>query len=530
MKKLQLYITMSKGDFRNVVDINAEPEVKALVGDLRSAVCQVDYQASAKNIFYMMKYTETGVFIIVLRTIPDIAGNYLAAWIFSPYSCLIPDKDLYSAVQFVADKVAGHSLTNQIFGEIREIFSHEYEESPLAPIFAPTEGKAFAYRYYNGNTGTTLADLLGRFRYQACYLPFAGVLLVDSAISDNVSGTNLTSAPKKTMATLLPPDCVGADGYSPTIYACPFDVPYFAPMDRTFDIVWRKPGAPDVKQPVTVSKLEMQAPAFAEYTRPVQVHTEKAERKTEAVRKPAATKPVAKPTDEDVIDTEPVRPQRPSYDNEPEQESVFDKYSDLINKALYAAGGFLLGVIATLLFTCDREEEPIETPHPVTPTEIAQEQPQAQTVAEAVGAIAEPQEAEPATQPNATETTQPAAQETQAQTPEVRTEQPAQQQPQEAKPDNGHKAAIAYLDKNSTWKKSEMEKYPELKGLYDDMNKVNRKALINKWGPKLKDSKKFKNIVTHARLSLKKKARRNPYNSPKASTIPLQDYLNNMDP
>jgi len=519
MKKLQLYITMSKGEFRNVVDINAEPDVKALVGDLRSAVCQVDYQASARNIFYLMKYTETGVFIIVLRTIPDIIGNYLAAWIFTPYSCLIPDKELCSVVEFISEKVAGHSLNNQIFGEIREIFSHEYEESPFAPIFAPTDGKAFAYRYYNGNTGATLADLIGRFRYQACYLPFAGVLMVDSAISDNVSGTNLTSAPKETMATLLPPDCTDADGYAPTIYACPFDVPYFAPMDRTFDIVWRKAGAPDVKQPVTVSRSEMQAPAFAEYTRPVQVHTEKVERKSETAKKPAP-----KPVPEDEIDTEPVRPARHTHDDDAHAEgSILEKYSDLINKALYVAGGFLLGVIATLLFTCGRDDEPIETPHPPVNVEQAQEPASNPAVAEAVGAIVDTQTATAETEPVAESAQTPATQEP-AQT--TQPEQPAQA----AQPDNGLKAAIAYLDKNSTWTKAEMEKYPDLKGLYDDMNKINRKALINKWGPKLNDSRKFKNIVTHAKLSLKKKARRTPYNSPKASAIPLQDYLNNMDP
>lgn len=514
MKRLQLYITMSKGDFRNIVDINAEPEVKALVGDLRSAVCQVDYQASAKNIFYLMKYTDTGVFIIVLRTIPDVTGNYLAAWIFTPYSCLIPDKDLYSVVEFVSEKVAGHSLTNQIFGEIRQLFHQEYEEAPLAPVFAPNGGKAFAYRYYNGNTGASLADLIGRFRYQACYLPFAGVLMVDSSISDNVSGTNLTSAPKETMATLLPPDCTDTDGYVPTIYACRFDVPYFAPMDRTFDIIWRKPGAPDVKQPVTVSKSEMQAPAFEEYTRPVQVHTVKAEHKTEAVK---TTSKKQRPNVEDEIDTEPVKPAINSNEYT-EEGSIFDRYSDAINKALYVAGGFLLGVIVTLLFTCSHDDEPIETPHPLPAAQEAQQPAQPQAVANAVSTITEPQT------PQQEETPAPQPQET------APAQQPQQPDTAPAQPANSRKEAIAYLDKHTTWKKAEMEKYPELKGLYDDMNKVDRKAIINKWGPKLKDSKKFNNIVTHARLSLKKKARRTPYNSPKASSIPLQDYLNNMDP
>lgn len=511
MKKLQLYITMSKGEFRPVVDINAEPEVKALVGDLRSAVCQVDYQASAKNIFYLMKYTDTGVFIIVLRTIPDVVGNYLAAWIFAPYSCRISDKDLYSVVEFVSERVAGHSLTNQIFNEIRQLFNREYEDAPLAPIFAPTDGKAYAYRYYNGNTGTSLADLIGRFRYQACYLPFAGVLMVDAAVSDNVSGTNLTSAPKETMATLLPPSSTGTDGYAPTIYGCRFDVPYFAPMDRTFDVIWCKAGAPDIKQPVNVSKSEMQAPAFEEYTRPVTVHAER--RTVEATHKTeVAKKPIYEPVPDDEIDTEPVNP---GYDYEPEEEeeSIFSRYSGAITKALYAIGGFALGVIVTLLCTCSREDEPIETPHPAAPAQVEQNQTETTPAADAIADVAEPQQ-DPA----------PAQDAATAQQPEAQTQAPA------AQPAASLQEAIAYLDKNTTWTKAEMDKYPDLQGLYEDMNNINRRALIDKWGPKLKASVKFQTIVKHAKLSLKKKARRSPYNSSKSTSIQMQGYLNNMDP
>lgn len=527
MNKLQLYITMSKGDFRHIADVNAHAEVKAYVGDLRSAVCQVDYQASSKNIFYLLKYTDKGAFIIVLRTIPDVTGNNLAAWIFCPYSCKIADKDLCSAVEFVADKVAGHSLNNQIFGEIRQLFSHEYEDDPLAPIFAPTDGKAYAYRYYNGNTGVSLCDLIGRFRYQPCYLPFAGVLLVDSAISDNVSGTNLTSAPKETMAVLMPADTADADGYRPTIYACPFDVPYFAPMDRTFDIVWVKPGAPNVKQPVMVSKSEMQAPSFEEYTRPVTVHAvkEHAENEHKAEIKPKQEE--KKFFDSDTSDTREEDNAGEEYAAEEyggnaEESSFFDKYSDVINNVLYTVGGFLLGVAVTLLVTCERDSEPIETPH----TPAAQNVADSQAAVDAVSALAEQQPAEETPQTAAPE--ESAANSTALSATETPAAEPQSQPSANANADI--KAAIAYIDNHTTWKKSEMEKYPDLKGLYDDMNKVDRQSIINKWGPKLKSSKKFSNIVTHAKLSKKKKARRVPYNSPKASSFPLQDYLNNMDP
>lgn len=58
--------------------------------------------------------------------------------------------------------------------------------------------------------------------------------------------------------------------------------------------------------------------------------------------------------------------------------------------------------------------------------------------------------------------------------------------------------AVAYLDNNPVWDKLEMEKYPELKGLFDDLNQFNLERVTGYWAEKLKGSQKFQELVDHA--------------------------------
>lgn len=71
-------------------------------------------------------------------------------------------------------------------------------------------------------------------------------------------------------------------------------------------------------------------------------------------------------------------------------------------------------------------------------------------------------------------------------------------------------AAVAYLDNpgngtgNSvTWDKAEMDKYPALNGLFEDLNNFNLQALVDNWKPKLQQSQKFQYIAASAEKNLK---------------------------
>lgn len=61
--------------------------------------------------------------------------------------------------------------------------------------------------------------------------------------------------------------------------------------------------------------------------------------------------------------------------------------------------------------------------------------------------------------------------------------------------------AIAYLDNNDSWEKREMDKFKALEGLYADLNSFNFDNIINKWGPLLKGSKNFKDVLEDVKRS-----------------------------
>ena len=96
-------------------------------------------------------------------------------------------------------------------------------------------------------------------------------------------------------------------------------------------------------------------------------------------------------------------------------------------------------------------------------------------------------------------------------------------------------AAIKYLDGNSTWTKSDMETYPDLIGLFEDMNTFDLSSLLNDWYDKLSKSQQFKKVRESANKTLSngwnpKQGSHNPtYNKPDDEQISLTNYINWLD-
>lgn len=575
MGKLQLYMTMSRGDFAHKVDVNAVEDVKQWVCDLTEAVRQVDYNPKRKSIFYMVKYIDTGAFIVVIRTIPREHGHHLASWIYVPYSLKISDAEVYRLVDFIAGIVSNDAIGNKEIEAIRREFGNVYPDDPLAPQFAPNEGSAYCYRYYGANTGDALGELIGRYRYQISYLPYAGTLLVDHDITSNISGYNLTSAPKDEMVTLLPPLDGVIDGYKPTIFGEKFDVPFFVPYQRTIEVIWHQPGVPDKRVPVCPSLPEMRCPGLesASPSQVIEVRTQTVAQKAmeeepfhdaEAVEEqaPVQSQPAyweEVPEEKSHVVAQPVEdpeekkasPTRENIYNfempttvggmaeftlhtgQIIEDSPIEGYEAAIvregaghvnrlyfkddrtlmtalkQKGPWALGGLIVGIVATLLFTCARGGD---APVPAIPADtISQAVDTVNDVAEQVNLASE----QPVEQVSV-----PAA-------------QPVAETPQAAQPDAASVAvsakAIEYLDNNSVWSKAELDKFPELSGLYDDLNNVNRSRILNHWGPKLTASTTFTGrIVKHTKQGERKKAKKVPYST--NGKIGVQGWLNNVDP
>lgn len=106
---------------------------------------------------------------------------------------------------------------------------------------------------------------------------------------------------------------------------------------------------------------------------------------------------------------------------------------------------------------------------------------------------------------------------------------------QNSSEDTSLDVAIKYLDNNSTWTKSEMEKFPDLQGLFDDMNTFNFSKLLNNWQDKLSNSKQFKKVFESANKTYRngwnpKQGSHNPtYNKSDDEQIRLTNYINWLD-
>ncbi len=575
MNKIQLYITKSTRTFKSMVNINPEEDVRAAVTDVRTYLEKVDYDAAEKNIFYLLKSTASGTFVTVLRTIPTDLGDHLAAWIFFPSTLDISAEDAVEIVKYTTKKVAAQGLNADDLAELRGIFSKEYTPVDNAPAIVPCRSAddEFAVRFYGDNAGTSLAELVSS-RYQLAYTPFSAVILIDDSLGITSAAPDLTHEPIENMVTVFPPDA-NADGFAPTIFGEPFTRPFYAPEGADIDIVWTKNGFDDItegfkvektgdrpgpvatstsKKAISAASFEITALATRQsldgqcsitvngceingtryftlpelasamvtvacdgfYTYSARIDLASSTRALIQLRerhKVYNFEISAKSSDIAGMISFQINTKNPLTESPIDGYVVADEMQEgttrtnhlvyhpdlghrpLIERAIYAAGGVIVGLLlGWLIFGGKGSSDTVETGVVADST----------AVTETVENVATPAGPQPA----ATATQQPAA--------------------------TSLDDAVRYLDTNRTWTRTEMEQFPDLRGLYNDMNVIDRHKIVETWGPKLKESRTFQSIVEHAKMSYRKKARikgnRNTFNAPDDEKIAVQSYLNTIDP
>lgn len=575
MNKIQLYITKSTRTFKSMVNINPEEDVRAAVTDVRTYLEKVDYDAAEKNIFYLLKSTASGTFVTVLRTIPTDLGDHLAAWIFFPSTLDISAEDAVEIVKYTTKKVAAQGLNADDLAELRGIFSKEYTPVDDAPAIVPCRSAddEFAVRFYGDNAGTSLAELVSS-RYQLAYTPFSAVILIDDSLGITSAAPDLTHEPIENMVTVFPPDA-NADGFAPTIFGEPFTRPFYAPEGADIDIVWTKNGFDDItegfkvektgdrpgpvatstsKKAISAASFEITALATRQsldgqcsitvngceingtryftlpelasamvtvacdgfYTYSARIDLASSTRALIQLRerhKVYNFEISAKSSDIAGMISFQINTKNPLTESPIDGYVVADEMQEgttrtnhlvyhpdlghrpLIERAIYAAGGVIVGLLlGWLIFGGKGSSDTVETGVVADST----------AVTEIVDNTATPAGPQPA----AAAAPQPAA--------------------------TSLDDAVRYLDTNRTWTRTEMEQFPDLRGLYNDMNVIDRHKIVETWGPKLKESRTFQSIVEHAKMSYRKKARikgnRNTFNAPDDEKIAVQSYLNTIDP
>lgn len=563
MNKLQLYITKSGGGgMKNLFNLNPNEDVRRLVRDLTDAVQSIDYDTDEKNIFYMLSSTDDGIFFTILRTIPPMRGNHLATWIYIPAGTDISADQLENIVRLTTRKISNTEVSNEDVAALREAFNAEYATVKDAPL--PTAGapRGFAWRNYGGDTGLTLTDFCGRGLFQQSYLRYAGVLLIDADMGYTVAGDCLNDVELGEPATILPPE-KNDEGFVANVFGRVLDRPLMGTLGAPLKVVWKRPGFEDIVAEETVSSREFTPPEVStdgshkritpnsfyitsQVTRDqltncsirVNGHDIDAEGRsftgdelrraqvvinceghfpfTGTLDLAATTRALVQMQEKrkiyrfevPVISSDlgapikfEIQTKKALTESPLEGYALLDdiqegptrtnhlgfvgKSSTLKDKIIYGAAGLAVGILLMWLCgTCSGSEQESTLAPAATPT------------AELADSTIVPEKSSMAAKPAEKSAEKPAAE--------------AQTAPAAADQNANLADAVKYLDDHDVWNRAEMDKFTALQGLYDDLNSYNIDKVINTWGPKLKDSKRFGEVVTNASQGRnKEKAKKN---------------------
>lgn len=596
MAKLQLYITRSMGTYNSQLNLNPNEDVRAYIKDIRQVLSIVNYDADEKNIFYLLTSRPSGIFVTILRTIPHNPGDHLAAWIFIPYNIEYEQSDLVSVVKQTTRIISAVKVTDNDISVLRTIFSRDYAIRHDAPRnVAMNASGEWAWRLYGGDNAPAFETFFGDGLWQQCYLPYRGILLVDADLGLTPEAADLTDCPIGAPATILPPE-KSDDGFEPYVYGMKLDTPIRATVGDRATIIWRRQGFDNVtetfeinaaeitpkqistddsrkiistasfritsqtthvpvnnctirvnsreitaegiaftRNELTQASIEISAEGFAPYRGRLDLATLtqaliqlQERRKVYRFEVPVKSSDLGAPVKFQILSQKPLTDSPlEGYELTAEAQEGTGHINRLrytkagvwqYRHAISAGAGFVLGIILMLLMgTCSEHKEgkinlaPAANPDSIVETQVETPKTEPPTV------ITEEKKDEPTTvaAPVKEEAAQAAPQEKQSSKQQI-------------------EAAVKYLDNSKIWTRSEMEKLPALRGLYDDMNNLRYERIIEVWGPKLSGSKLFADVYNHAKLGKSKKERvlkkGNTYNKPGDETISHQSYLNRIDP
>lgn len=580
MNKLQLYIAKSLRGYKSLVNFNPAEEVRIHIRDLRTALEAIDYDPLEKNIFYLVEYIAEGTLFSILRTIPTEPLDHLAATIFVPAETAVSAEALDAIVHAITRKMSAPGMSADDIAELRRLFAQDYPDLPEAAqgafVASAAEG-GYARCNYGGTTGRTLASYLGTHLYQPAWLPYAGVLLLDADLGIEGPAPDLSAQPLATVTPLLPPEAT-KEGFEPYIYGQRFDRPFLVPLGANVEITWRRPGFEDRSSFMKVERPRMTADTGV----------------TDDARKTLspASFLVTSRTDRTplqgctiTVNGQPIDGPRSFTESELVSASVtahcpgYTPYSGRID----LAGSTLTHIRLDSPGKVYRFQLPMRSAEIGAPVsfELRSRQPIVQSpiegyealdtiregagrsnmlaynppaggslrrslIAAAIGLVAglvlgfclfaggsdekvgrreatpvDTTAPEPPAPVEATAAEQPAA------APEAAAAQP--------EPAASLADAVKYLDDNRTWNRTEMDRFADLTGLFDDMNALRIDEIIGKWGPKLKDSKNFSAVVRAAESCKRKKVnvhrdRRDTYNKPGDNAIGYVGYTYWIDP
>ena len=583
MNKLGFAIKLASQGAGNAIECNKGQWTNKVV-DIREYLKLFNGLQGTDNIVTFMSFDEGGCFLTQLRAISGRVGDFLSGWIYIPNTIDVSGEDVMNTYNYVRNILSQSNLSD-LKEDIESFFSKEYPSKEVAAQYVASKGQLYGVRFLGHYT---LKEIVGEHRYQPYYSDYKAVFLLNKEEEVTItkeaanSFRNLTDKDIVKTSILVPPanaslQTLGRGTKIHTIDGSDFNQPLLVNVGSKVPLILSRIGFENMKlevnvtserQDVDLSNVKitwMKKISASMFT----VRNRKQEKIDKDVRISVNGTNI---TFQEILVSEEdcrqalVKVSAPDFEVFEQRRSLLiddlditlsrkvkqaqtvvelsnGSYGEMTieskylpskcesplkgycfeedpqgNKVLRLSIGFvwkqrlwgfcaalIVGILLIALTAFDAWTDTHQFKFGLPPWEEISTTPQDNSDdSTSVDSIQNLNENQGKSEQDSSE-------------------------------DASLDAAIKYLDNNSTWTKSEMEKYPDLQGLFDDMNTFKFSKLLNDWQGKLSNSKQFKKVFESASKTNRndwnpKQGSHNPtYNKYDDEQIRLTNYINWLD-
>lgn len=246
------------GNSSDGFSVNKDDSWARQTGDVRTSIKDLNNFYGTGKVVYLVKFLGSiGYLICVIKASPEGSprpDDNTAAWIFFPAKISITAEQTIKILDIVEDAISQEIRTD--YDKLNDVFSRDFEandvlNSAVATIKSKNDSN-YAVRYYNGDF--SLYDLLGSSIAQQEYGMYKGLILIDK-------NKGITHSSYSELKFELHKICVfnpipSIDGFEPNFRNqnkqwIPFIKPIEVPLGSSLAIYWRKKDYATIKKTFT---------------------------------------------------------------------------------------------------------------------------------------------------------------------------------------------------------------------------------------------------------------------------------------
>ena len=175
MNKLGFAIKLASQGAGNAIECNRGQWISKVV-DIREYLKLFNGLQGTDNIVTFMSFDEGGCYLTLLRAISGRMGDFLSGWIYIPNTIEATGDDIMNTYNYVRNILSQSNLNDSI-EEIKEFFSKEYPQQEYAAQYVPSSGEEFGVRFID--VYYSMKEILDADRYQPYYSNFKAIFLLD---------------------------------------------------------------------------------------------------------------------------------------------------------------------------------------------------------------------------------------------------------------------------------------------------------------------------------------------------------------